>query len=147
MTACWLVPSATSGSRKVCSPPLDPAKRARNHHGDVSQERALFLPPAEEDPARFIGFRQEFACAKRGNRRAKETINALGLNREHLSEERRDHLSRLVYLRRVLDQEAKLTGTAEGRQLLQEADAYLREASLAPAKFADMVRAAAGLKL
>lgn len=121
-------------------PLLDPAKRARNHHGDVTQERPLFLHPAQEDPADFIGFRQEVAYAKRGNRRAKETIKALGLNREVLSEERRDHLSRLVYLRRVLDQEATLTMTDEWRQILEDARTYLREATLASAKFAGMAR-------
>lgn len=124
-------------------PLLDPVKRARNHHGDLTQERSLFIHPAEEDPADFIGFRQEVAYAIRGNRRAKETIKALGLNRENLAEERRDHLSRLVYLRRVLDQEANLAGTAEGRRLLKEAVAHLREAALASAKFAAMTRAAA----
>ena len=122
---------------------FDPARRARNHHGDLTQERPLFIHPAEEDPADFIGFRQEVPYAIRGNRRAKGTIKALGLNRWNLSEERRDHLSRLVYLRKVLDQEAKLTGTAEGRRLLEEADAYLREATLDSAKFAAMTRVAA----
>ena len=124
-------------------PLLDPAKRARNHHGDLTQERPLFIHPAKEDPARFIGFRQEVPYAIRGSRRAKETIKALGLNRENLTEERRDHLSHLIYLRRVLDQETRLTGTAEGRQLLREADAYLREATLDSAKFAGMARASA----
>ena len=124
-------------------PLFDSAKRARNHHGDLTQEKPLFIHPAEEDPADFIGFRQEVPYAIRGNRRAKGTIKALGLNRENLSEERRDHLSRLVYLRKVLDQEAKLTGTAEGRRLLEEADTYLREATLDSAKFAAMARVAA----
>ncbi len=124
-------------------PLFDPARRARNHHGDVTQEKPVFIHPAEEDPVCFIGFRQEVAYAKRGSRRAKETIKAFGLNRENLTEERRDHLSRLVYLRKVLDQEAKLAGTAEGRRLLKEADAYLREATQASAKFAGMARAVA----
>jgi len=132
--------------KKSLFPLLDPAKRARNHHGDVSQERALFLHPAEEDPARFIGFRQEVACAKRGSRRAKATINALGLNRENLSEERRDHLSRLVYLWRVLDQEATLPLTEEWQQILEDARTYLQKATLDDTKFTAMTRAA-GLKL
>ena len=91
----------------------------------------------------FIGFRQEVAYAIRGDRRAKETIKLLGLNRENLSEERRDHLAQLAYLREVLDLEVELSGTAKGRLVLEEARVCLREAVLESAKFAAMTRAAA----
>lgn len=124
-------------------PLLDAVKRARNHHGDVTQERPLFIHPVEEDPARFIGFRKEVPYAINGSRRAKETIKALGLDRENLSEERREHLDHLIFLRKVLDQEGKLNGTAEGRQVLKEARAFLQKATLDGAKFTPMARAAA----
>jgi len=130
--------------KKNYFPLADPAKRARNHRGDLAEEKPLFINPAEEDPARFIAFRQEIAYAIHGNRRAKETIRELGLNRENLSEERRDHLAHLRRLRQVLDLEAKLTGSIEGRRLLEEAKTYLQKATLDPAKFAAMARAAAG---
>lgn len=130
--------------KKSTFPLADSAKRARNHHGDLTQEKPLFINPAEEDPTRDIAFRQEVAYAISGNRRAKETIRELGLNRENLSEERRDHLDRLIYLRKVLGQEERLAGNAEGRQVLEEARAFLQKAALDTAKFAAMTRAAAG---
>ena len=127
--------------KKSLFPLSDPAKRARNHHADVFQERPLFIHPAEEDPTPLIGFRQEFAYAKRGNRRAKATISALGLNRENLSEDRRDHLHILIYMRKVLDLEGEYAGTAEGRHVLEEARVFLQNAVLDTAKFAAMARA------
>jgi uncharacterized protein (TIGR02646 family) len=130
--------------KKNYFPLADPAKRARNHRGDLAEEKPLFINPAEEDPARFIAFRQEIAYAIHGNRRAKETIRELGLNRENLSEERRDHLDRLIFLRQVLDLEGEYAGTEKGRHILKEARAFLQKAILDSAKFTAMARAAAG---
>lgn len=130
--------------KKNYFPLVDPVRRAKNHRGDVAQEEPLFINPAEEDPARLIGFRQEVAYAIGGNRRAKETIQTLGLNRENLSEERRDHLDHLVFVRRVLELERKYARTEEGRQVLKEARTFLQNAVLDTARFAAMTRAAAG---
>jgi len=129
--------------KKNYFPLLDPKKRAKNHHGDVVQEQPVFLNPAEVDPARFIGFRQEIPYAIRGNKRAKETIKALGLNRENLIEERREHLDHLIFLHKVLDLEEEYAGAEEGRQVFEDARTFLRNAVLDAAKFAAMTRAAA----
>ncbi len=129
--------------KKNYFPLADPAKRARNHRADLTQEKPLFINPAKEDPARFIGFRQEVPYALRGNKRAKETIKALGLNRENLIEERREHLDHLIFLHKVLDLEEEYAGAEEGRQVFEDARTFLRNAVLDAAKFAAMTRAAA----
>jgi uncharacterized protein (TIGR02646 family) len=129
--------------KKSLFPLINPTKRAKSHKDDVTQEQPLFINPAEMDPAGYIGFRQEYAYPIDDNPRAEATIKDLGLTRENLNEERRDHLSQLVYLRKVLDQEEKLSGSGEGRHLLKEARAFLSSAVLDTAKFAAMARAAA----
>lgn len=130
--------------KKSTFPLADSAKRARNHHGDLTQEKPLFINPAEEDPTRYIAFRQEVPYALRGNKRAKKTIKALGLDRENLNEERRDHFDHLIFLRKVLDLEGEYARTENGRQVLEEARAFLQKAALDTEKFAAMTRAAAG---
>ncbi len=131
--------------KKNFFPLIDPSKRAKNHHSDLVQEEPLFLNPAEVDPASFIGFRQEVPYAIQGNKHARETINALGTHSENLSEERRDHLKILVYMRHVLDQKAKLAESREGRRLLEEAKAYLFTATQETAKFTAMAKTAAAV--
>ena len=71
----------------------------------------------------------------------------LGLNRDILTEERREHLDNLIFLRKVLDLEGEYSVTASGRQVLAEARAFLQKAALNSAKFAAMTRAATGLDL
>ncbi len=110
----------------------------------MAQEEPLFIHPAEVDPARFIGFRQEVPYAINGNKRAKETIKALGLDRENLNEDRRDHLKTLNTYQEILILEASLVATPEGRRLVAKARAFLSSAFLDSAKFAAMTRAAAG---
>lgn len=129
--------------KKNLFPLRDPANRVRSHHGDVAREEPLFINPTSDNPASFIGFRQEIPYALRGNKRGKETIKALGLDRDNLTEERRDHLYILIYMRRVLDLEGEYAGTAEGRHVLEEARVFLQNAVLDTAKFAAMARAVA----
>ena len=129
--------------KKNLFPLRDPAKRAKNHHGDAAQEEPLFINPASDDPASFIGFRQEIPHALRGNKRGKETIKALGLDRENLAEERRGHLNILATYRSILALEARLTAEPEGRRLIAMAKAFLSDAVLDAAKFAAMARTVA----
>ncbi len=131
--------------KKNYFPLVNPVHRARNHKADVAQEQPLLLNPAVTDPAAYIGFREEYAYPIDDNPRARETINRLGLNRANLNEERRDHLSHLVTLRKVLDQEARLSGSREGRQLLEDARAFLNVAVHDSAKFTAMARSAAAV--
>ncbi len=124
-------------------PLRDPATRAVNHHGDLMQEEPLFINPAEVDPAEHIGFHQEVAYPISDSKYAKATIEALGLNRPNLSEERRDYLAELSVLRELLRLEKQLAATEEGNALLQRAQLRLQKAILDSAKFTSMARAAA----
>jgi hypothetical protein len=62
--------------------------------------------------------------------------------RDGLIERRRDRLSFLQAMRRILDCEAELSISAEGRQVLAGARAYLDKSVTDTAEFAGMARAA-----
>ena len=131
--------------KKNLFPLVDPGKRVHIHSGDVSQEKPVFINPAETDPAGYIAFRKEVPYAINGNRRAQKTIKALGLRRSVLSEKRRERLDQLLFLRKVLDQEVELGRTAGGREILEEARDLLQKATLDSAEYAAMARAAAAV--
>src|SRR6476646_9334347 len=74
----------------------------RSHHdaGNIGLEEPLFIDPSTEDPELFISFRREIPYAIDGNSRGQRTIEALGLDRGELNEERRVAYEKLraVYL-------------------------------------------------
>lgn len=82
--------------KRTLFPLFNPAARARTHLDDLNAEQPYFVSPADDDPARFISFRQEVAHPLRDSTRGSATIKALGLNREKLLEARRDRLAPLV---------------------------------------------------
>ncbi len=123
-------------------PLTNPVRRAANHHQDVLQEEPLLIHPAQTDPFPYVGFRQEIAYAKDGNRCGKTNIEVLGLNRANLIESRRDHLSHLTSLRSILGLTALVEST-EGRKVMHDAGEYLRNATLDSSKFTSMTRSAA----
>jgi uncharacterized protein (TIGR02646 family) len=124
-------------------PLTDPDQRATSHTDDVTQEAPLFLQPAQQDPELHIGFRKEIPYAINGSPTGKATIKALGLDRELLNEVRRDRLAELIFLRKVVGQEAKLSASAEGKQIVQDAKTFLSMAVTDVGEFAAMARAAA----
>ena len=126
-------------------PLVKPVARAKNHHGDVTREEPLLIHPAQEDPALLIGFRQEVPYAIRGSRRARATIQLLGLNRSDLTEKRLERLAYLRFLRKVLDQEVELDKKIGGPAVLEEARDLLQRAVLDTAEFTAMARAAAAV--
>jgi uncharacterized protein (TIGR02646 family) len=66
-------------------PLVDTARRARSHLDDLGAEEPLLIDPAKEDPAMLISFRQEVAFPIDDHRRARITIEILGLNRVELA--------------------------------------------------------------
>ncbi len=126
-------------------PIATPADRAASHNDSVDDEDPLFIHPAHVDPQQYISFRKEIPYSLRGNRFAKQTIAALGLDREILNEVRRDRLGHLAAMRNVLDCRHQLSGDMEGQRLLRQAEKYLQDAVLDNAEFAGMARAAARL--
>lgn len=84
-------------------PLVDPSKRAKSHHDDVSQESPLFIDPSEDDPQEHIAFREEFAYAIDGSVRGVTSIESLGLNRVDLEESRRSQLRNVRRVKRFVD--------------------------------------------
>lgn len=73
----------------------DEARRATSHHADVTAERPMFVDPATEEPSDFIRFHRHMPYAPRDNARGVATIEAFGLRRVALREQRRDLYARL----------------------------------------------------
>jgi hypothetical protein len=124
--------------------------RARSHHDLVGDEEPLFVSP-EEDPGRYLRFRQEYLYPVRNSRRGRATIDTLGLNRPALAEQRRKHLDAV---RRLLDCRALLADSIQRAQTagqpepagftaeIVKIDALLRDWSLDAAQYAATTRAA-----
>jgi uncharacterized protein (TIGR02646 family) len=79
--------------KKNLFPLHNPQDRAQSHRDEIEDEEPVFLHPGREDPEKHIGFRGEVAFAKNGSSRGRRTIEALRLNREALTEVRRDYLA------------------------------------------------------
>ena len=125
--------------KKNLFPLLPGSVRARCHRDDLRKERPAFINPAEEDPARHISFRQEIPYPL--TRRGRATIDALGLDRDALNEERR---AVLEYLRNV-HLIARLSAPfPEGvsQEDVDDARACLQRAVNDSAAYAAMARAA-----
>ncbi len=112
-------------NKRTLFPLVEPASRARNHHGSTAAEAPLLLKPDDgSDPREDIEFVEE---QPRGlSERGWRTIEALGLDR--LEHKPRDDL--LVELQLAYDQvwkhhgdlhEAAQTLVAQGRALYEEA--------------------------
>lgn len=106
-------------------PLFNPAKRARNHHHSIDSEKPVLIDPTSEDPSRFLGFREEFAYAKNGNRRGKLVVP--WLNRDELVEVRRDALGTAQVLKTMRAVLVKLRRTVTSPAEIQEVDDKLLE--------------------
>jgi uncharacterized protein (TIGR02646 family) len=131
--------------------PLEqPARRARSPRDLLSNERPLFINPAEEDPSRFLGFREEMLYPVRNSRRGRATIDALHLNRPALAEHRRERLvqltalakARLQLLEKIARAEADGQDPSEDRTLVAELDAILRASITPSGEYSAMMRGA-----
>lgn len=126
-------------------PLVDPANRARTHQDDIAREQPLLIDPSLVDPQDHISFREEVPYAVNGSALGETTIEVLGLrNQATLTEQRRSHLAVLQSYQHVVNLEADLKRTAEGRHLVKIARDFLRKAVLDNAPFASMARAGAG---
>lgn len=126
-------------------PLLNPSRRARSHHDDLAAERPVFIHPVDDDPIALIGFRQEYAFPINGNRRAKATIESLGLNRTGLVELRRSVLEPIRLLMQFLTslEHRRATGealTTREREILDDAGRLLGEHRADSAQYASMLR-------
>ena len=114
-------------------PLRDPLQRARSHLDDITQEEPLLIDPGNVNPENFIGFRDEYPYAINGNVLGKTTIEALGLDREALNDQRRDHLEKLKLIKILA--ESLEPESADARS-------YLERATQIDAEFSAMAKAA-----
>ena len=135
-------PACNQRFKKNYFPLVDPATRAKTHSDDIASEVPLFINPAERDPEEFISFRKEIPYPINDNPFGKATISALGLDREILNERRRDYLAKLILLRKIVDLEHEMPQNQKGRQVLEDAKRFLRDAVGDKAEYAAMARAA-----
>lgn len=122
-------------------------KRALSHGDSLGEEQPLFIDPADEssDPEELIEWRDNIACARSGDARARTTLEALNLSgpkRDGLLEARRQHLE---ILKQVVDVAVFFRAydpqSNEVQALWQRAEAKLREAVSPAGTFSAMIRA------
>jgi uncharacterized protein (TIGR02646 family) len=131
--------------KKNLFPLRNPAQRALSHRDDLRKEKPLLLDPSAVDPAKYLGFREEFAYPIRNSKVGQITIAVLGLNRVELADMRRQFLrpiKRLITTRNLLAD--RLAADGPDSQLEAELvllDAELQASTEDTAQFAAMVRA------
>ena len=116
-----------------------PDDRARSHRDDVDRERPLLIDPSTTDPEPHIAFRCEVAYAVDDSALGKTTIEALGLNREELSERRMELLAKLEALYRIANRKPPIPASTE-------AQTFLDRAVQGSAEYAAMARSALASK-
>ena len=87
--------------KKNAFPLADAGQRCRNHLGDLAGEDPQFIDPGAEDPEAHIEFAAEQPKARNGSLRGEVTIEALGLRRERLRENRFERYRMLLALKDV----------------------------------------------
>ena len=117
-------------------PLADPARRARTHLDDLTNEDPLFIDPAGEDPEAYIDFREHMPFATGGNERGERTLDALGLRRPELNTRREEHLA---LLKMIFDM-AHLPGASPSERA--HAQDLLHRMTSVSAEYAAMSRAA-----
>jgi uncharacterized protein (TIGR02646 family) len=88
--------------KKNLFPLTEPARRARSHRDSIVGEVPFFVDPSAEDPTQYIGYREHVPIAIAGNVRGQLTIDALGLSRSELGEDRETHLETLKVVHATL---------------------------------------------
>jgi len=110
--------------------------RCLNHHGSLTNEAPILINPSDDNPENLISFRKEIPYPVNGNKRGRQSIKILGLDRPELTIMRERKYKLIKYLNTVANLDPPLIpDTAEARVLLNEL-------SQDDAEFSSMVRAA-----
>ena len=123
-------------------PLLDETKRAVSHHDDITKEQPLLINPAQEDPQEHLHFREEVVIGD--TEKGRQTIQALGLMRKGLRNDRHKHLSVLKTLHDGLEAYRKLAKSGNDSTNLmkeiEEAEERIRHHLSCEAEFSAMAR-------
>ncbi|MDP8237666.1 MAG: hypothetical protein P9X24_01125 [Candidatus Hatepunaea meridiana] len=126
--------------KKNLFPLADPTKRARNHHGALSEEEPLLIDPSD-NPGNYISFREEICVSVGGNIKGNTTIEILGLNHEVLIEKRKDRLEHIKDMFEILELSEE-PDTLITTDKVKRARTFLDSTVKDSAPFAAMARAA-----
>lgn len=126
-------------SKRNQFPLIDPRQRVNHHGDDLGIEQPVFINPGREDPEQFISFRQEFAFPL--GKRGKATIDAIRLNREILTDRRRDRLAWLDCLRELVARPIQASDPPDFVEAVKTAKNLLAQSAEDSAEFAGCVRA------
>lgn len=124
-------------------PLRDNRSRAKPTTRNVSNEKPLLIDPGATDPADHIGFREEYAYPVNDSREGDTTIEVVGLNRDAVVEDRRQHLDTvkvLVGYRKLL-REIVAVGDLTRAAELADVEERLRTADEPQRPYSAMVRA------
>jgi uncharacterized protein (TIGR02646 family) len=127
--------------KKNLFPLIDPARRTKPPQTTTVDEIPVFIDPSAEDPEQYISYREHVPIAIAGNCRGEQTIDALGLRRPELNNDREEHLDRLKVLHEVA------SNPSVSHELRTKAVALLTKATSAEAEYSLMCRAAFGAQL
>jgi uncharacterized protein (TIGR02646 family) len=123
-------------------PLANPEHRVSTHHraAELEAEQPLFVDPGHEDPAQFIGFHREYAAPVAGSVRGRETRDALGLNRDHLKERRRQRYLDLRAWLLTINVAVCCEPSAEVRAMATTVLERIRSAAIETAEYSSMTR-------
>ncbi len=121
--------------------PLEnPRLRARTSKDDLLKERPLFLDPGSDDPRIHIVFKEEVAVALDGSVRGSSTIEAIGLNRPEMLDNRREFLGPLSDLAQLLVLARESVEAAQNLgDTLEKIRTRLRNAAEPKAQYSSMI--------
>lgn len=117
-------------------PLVDERKRARNHHYDVTRESPLLIEPSTDNPRDHVGFDQE--QPKGLTRKGRTTIAVCNLDRDGLTENRRERLGMLKAFKKIVMLPSEAISTVELAEIVVEAKQFLENAVKPDAPFSSM---------
>lgn len=129
--------ACNSRHKRNLFPLRDESSRVSSHLENISREDPLFIDPCREDPEESIEWQEEHPRPRRGNRRARVTLDALRLNERGLPTTRRIRLNEVERIEDVLLIARKM-GYVD---VIPGIVAWLNQAQDSSSVFAGMVRA------
>lgn len=123
--------------KSTCFPLEDPLTRARSHHDDITLERPLLVDPVEQNPRDHIRFVEDNPVGI--TPLGQMSITVLGLRRETLKGDRRDHLDRIRKSYQALQLAIEHADIAELKAFAEEERDRIIGAMSLDAKFSAMV--------
>jgi len=125
--------------KQVLFPLSNPNKRACSHHDETSEERPLFVNPAEQDPRDHIRFRKDRPIGR--TRIGRVTIEELGLlKNDMLVQKRLERIKQLKSALEIIEFAKRYPQDTELQAAASRARKLLNSAVRSDAEFSSMAR-------